>query len=222
MNYNNIFKVLTADDLTQILEKNKNKIVSIFYSTNDCQNCKQIYPMFAQTSQEYPNVFFILINLDKFKDGSSNGIQYSHNITHVPHFSFYYNNKQVFEFTGGSFSKFRLSLNTLLKQIDDSMNNSHDHVSNENQSDIAIENHDENNKNITESSPNKLSEKEKKQNMIDSLKFNMLQTKLNKINNLEQIQIRKQLQMIEHLKQIKYYKEKEEYEKKNNKSNKNN
>lgn len=195
MNYNNIFKVTNANDLSEILENNRDKIISIFYTTNDCKNCRQFYPFFVQTSQESPDILFILINLDKFHDGTKSGFHFTNEIDNVPHFIFYYDATPIFEFEGGSYKKFILSLEQIKKEV--SNNESKPQEENENSPD----------KTQTEDPKQKKIEKEK---LIELLKFRMLQNQLIQINKLEQAQFYKQFQMVEHLKKIKEYKEKKE------------
>lgn len=201
MNYNNIFKVTNANDLSEILENNRDKIISVFYTTNECKNCRQFYPFFVQTSQETPDILFILINLDKFKDGTKSGFQFTNHIENVPHFVFYYDATPVFEFEGGSYKKFILTLEQIKKEIVSNVENK-----NEDQNKDNEEVHDKLSP-VKEDPEQKKIEKEK---LIDLLKFRMLKNQLMQINKLEQAQFYKQFQMVEHLKKIKEYKEKKE------------
>ena len=83
----NLFQVLSDDDLDEILLDHRSEIVLVLYGTKTCQRTRRIKPKFVELAHQYSDFFFVYVDLLRYKtDG-----RYSKDINRTPTFLFFHN-----------------------------------------------------------------------------------------------------------------------------------
>ena len=98
----NIFKVLSAEDLHEIMEDNKYKLVLVMFSNKTCSPCKRIKPKFVNLAKEHPESLFIYVDLKNFKDSQK---KYTEHVDSTPHFIFYVHHQYVYSILGANYQQ---------------------------------------------------------------------------------------------------------------------
>lgn len=78
-------------NVNSILENNEK--VAILYTAVWCGPCKQIYPIFESLQQQYTNILFVKVDVDKYPVESIS-------VDTIPCVRFFYKNKVVSEVVG--------------------------------------------------------------------------------------------------------------------------
>lgn len=73
------------------------KLVVVDFSATWCGPCKKIAPRFEALSNQYPDVSFVHIDVDKFRDHED-----IKSVKGVPHFKFIKNGQLLEEFSGAN------------------------------------------------------------------------------------------------------------------------
>lgn len=94
----NIFQVVNADDLEEILDDNLLKLVVVMFSSKQCLPCKNIKPVFIELSKKNSDCFFVYIDLTNFKD---NRLAVTESIEGTPQFIYYYDKQEIANVVGG-------------------------------------------------------------------------------------------------------------------------
>jgi hypothetical protein len=103
----NIFKVTGEDDLTEILQDNKNKLVTIMISARWHESAKTSNSLkqdFIQLSKrpEFRDVFFVYIDIDNYEDDLKD---IKKSVVRLPTFVFYYFGDELTRFDGANLQK---------------------------------------------------------------------------------------------------------------------
>lgn len=89
-----------AIELTNLI-KNNNRVI-VMFSTTWCQPCQSIRPLVEKYSNDYQDINFVYLNLEKFNDPDE---KYTSLIKSFPTFHYYFNGYIKNMFSGANQSK---------------------------------------------------------------------------------------------------------------------
>ena len=107
-----IKEMKSLDECQQICTQMENTIIVLDFTATWCGPCKRIYPLLEKLSNEYPNVAFYKIDIDKLSDIAS-----YFQIQSVPSFKFLYNNNIVADFAGADAQKLTQTIKNLVGEF---------------------------------------------------------------------------------------------------------
>lgn len=113
----NIFQVVKEEHLTEILNKNTQKIVLTMYSSKNCNPCKEIKPKFISIAKQNLDCFFVYIDVVGFAQKTGKYIE-EERIESTPTFVFYFNGVSIAKIIGGYEKTIVDTLNLLRKKIE--------------------------------------------------------------------------------------------------------
>jgi len=115
---NNIFQVINEDQLNDIIKFKTNNLILVMFEMTQCKPSSFIKPYFVELSKSNKDVYFIIINFDKYK---STNKQHIIDIESTPTFKFYYQTKMLYSFTGGGVEEKELLISQI-KYLKENLN----------------------------------------------------------------------------------------------------
>ena len=112
---NNLFQVLSASDVTEILNEHTESLIIIMFSSKTCSPCKLIKPTFVQSSRDNSDCYFLYVDISKFEDKN---VTFTNDIQGTPKFSYYFNNQEIAYILGGDKNVFINTLQDLKNKIE--------------------------------------------------------------------------------------------------------
>lgn len=100
-NKENVIKITKEDDLHEILEQVKNRLIIIMWGASWCGPCKKIKPAIANLSSIHDKSVFIYIDIEDCTV-CTNGTSIIEKVERMPTFMFYINNECIKEKVGCS------------------------------------------------------------------------------------------------------------------------
>jgi len=88
----NLFQVISENNLDEILSNNPQKLVLIMLSSKNCGPCKIIKPKFVGLSKQHNDVFFIYVDISNYAITTN---KYFAEYEYTPTFLFYFNGSKV-------------------------------------------------------------------------------------------------------------------------------
>jgi thioredoxin 1 len=107
-----IKEMISLEDCQQTCTQMENTIIVLDFTATWCGPCKRIYPLLENLSNEYPNVAFFKIDIDKLSDVAS-----YFQIQSVPSFKFIFNNRIVASFAGADAQKLSQTIKNLVNEL---------------------------------------------------------------------------------------------------------
>ena len=93
----NIFEISEEEDIIEVLENAKDKLIVTMFSAPWCGPCKMMKPEFKKLSKLNPDVVFIYINVEKYKDDE---YTFCKDVKSLPTFCLYLNLKKIYTLEG--------------------------------------------------------------------------------------------------------------------------
>ena len=112
---NNLYQVINEQHLNEIFQDNPRKLIILMFSSKTCGPCKLIKPKFVELSKNHPDCFFIYIDVNNFNDITQ---KYTHNVSHTPHFNFYFDDTVISTIVGAHEQSLIEVLTTVKGKID--------------------------------------------------------------------------------------------------------
>jgi len=114
----NLYQVIKEGDLEEILHDHMYEITAVMFSSDKCITCMSILPNFIQIAQQFPNCFFVYVDINNFVHETN---KYTQQIGRTPFFSYYYFNQQIGYVRGKNncISVFSNTLNELIYKINE-------------------------------------------------------------------------------------------------------
>ena len=88
----NLFQVISENNLDEILSNNPQKLILIMLSSKNCGPCKIIKPKFVGLSKQHNDVFFIYVDITNYAITTN---KYFAEYEYTPTFLFYFNGSKV-------------------------------------------------------------------------------------------------------------------------------
>ena len=95
----NVIEVYDESQFMSIINEYGDNLIVVDFSADWCQPCHQIYPYFIKLSQQYTNVVFLHIDIEKTQ------IQENQSIEHLPTFKFYKYGNEIYSLSGANFNE---------------------------------------------------------------------------------------------------------------------
>ncbi|CAG8638213.1 11424_t:CDS:2 [Paraglomus brasilianum] len=100
----------TFDD---IIANETNKLIVVDFYADWCGPCRMIAPLFVKLASEHIDVKFLKVDVDALT-----GVAAKHNVTAMPTFKYFYNQKEVCEIVGAQPQKIGEKIEELKKKIE--------------------------------------------------------------------------------------------------------
>jgi thioredoxin 1 len=105
-------EMTSLDECQNTCMEMENTIIVLDFTATWCGPCKRIYPLLESLSNEYSNVLFYKIDIDKLSDVATH-----FQIQSVPSFKFIYNNKIVAAFNGADAQQLIQTVKNLVAEL---------------------------------------------------------------------------------------------------------
>lgn len=113
----NLYRVVSGDDLVKLLTQHKDIITVVFFSDDRVPDCKSSKPLLVKASKTFKDCMFVFLDLKTYDDQTAGFISQLNGP--LPKYMFYYDKERIALVDGPYFDKFIETLNYLLTKLHD-------------------------------------------------------------------------------------------------------
>ncbi len=113
----NLYRVVSGDDLVKLLTQHKDIITVVFFSDDRVPDCKSSKPLLVKASKTFKDCMFVFLDLKTYDDQTAGFISQLNGP--LPKYMFYYDKERIALVDGPYFDKFIETLNYLLTKLRD-------------------------------------------------------------------------------------------------------